>query len=228
MSLPLTSEDHRRETPSVLLLPIARLEPRVPSTTIRTLYLRGSITDTMTIMRSVFLMLLLAGLTGCYGSCSDYGDSLSTPQGCSCLENLYGCGPLDYPTGFGFISGRLAATKKVTNTQDWKLNLNRVSSNCPSLKPKLSSHVLATQNGRRWKIVAGSLGSATLTTAGRTSSGRVRRLLPSAGLCLATIDISMTGVPSVNAVAPTTVRGTVNCAIGGSKCNFVYRGSATR
>jgi hypothetical protein len=174
--------------------------------------------------------LLLLALAGCYGTCSDYKNSLSTPPGCGCLENLYGCGPFDYPTGYGFT--RAAATtvsvKSRTASETWRVDLNRESSTCPSLRPRLTFSVSASRAKEIWTIGAPQIGTARLSTRNGRRVARRRRNVASAGFCRVTMDLALNSVPAIGSSVPVTVQGDVNCLLSGLQCRFSYRGRVSR
>jgi hypothetical protein len=175
-------------------------------------------------------LVLLVVLAGCSGTCSDYRNSLSTPPGCGCLENLYGCGPFDYPTGYGFA--RAASTsisaKPRAVSETWSVDLNRESSTCPSLKPRITFRVSASRGKEIWTIGAPQLGTARLSTRNGRRVARLRRNVASVGFCRVTMDLALNSVPAVGSSVPVTVQGDVNCLLSGLQCRFSYRGRVSR
>jgi len=189
---------------------------------------------------------------GCAGSsCSDYSDNLfGPPPGCECLDNAYGCGAFDYPTGYGYaqqssaVQGlvvRAAAKKTASAGDSYKLQLTQRSSTCPNIAKGFSADVVlsaAAAGAVRRKISNAQFGSVTLrrVSTGKQSgrskafSGSIARRVPMLAGCNLALNLQFNGLPQTGAAFTKntakqnsgTVAGKVTCSAIKYSCAFVY------
>lgn len=175
--------------------------------------------------RGILFTALLANLAGCAGgTCADYADDIwGPPPGCSCLENAYGCGPFDYPTGYGYAhqSARsVAATGRTLN-----LTLTKVRSSCPALLRKVSTSFALRRGNQRQSLYSASLGTITLTSTSPRIKARTTRAIPMLPGCKVALSLQGSALPASGKTASVTVSGSVKCAAPSYSCSFEYRGS---
>lgn len=171
------------------------------------------------------LILLVALAAGCAGStCSDYADNLfGAPPGCGCLYNAYGCGPFDYPTGYGYATSKNAAVKSISSGKTLTLVLTKQSSTCPSLLSNVSTQFSVASVGKARRLKSPQLGAILLTPRRGRLTGKVTRTVPLISNCSLALDINVSSLPTKSTPTSGTVKGRVSCRSSSFSCDFQYR-----
>lgn len=174
---------------------------------------------------AILLAFILVGAGGCAGgTCADYANDIwGPPPGCSCLENAYGCGPFDYPTGYGYArqnARSIAATGRTVS-----LTLTKVRSSCPALLRKVSSSFTIRRTNKRQSLYSPSFGAIALSSTSPRLKARITRAIPMLHGCQVSLTLQGSALPAVGRSASVTVNGSVECAAPSYSCSFEYRGT---
>jgi hypothetical protein len=187
-----------------------------------------------TALRNLLLLALFAAATGCAsGTCSDYKDNIfGNPPGCECLDSAFGCGPFDYPTGYGYAESSressLASKMSASGSNKFvSVSLTQVSSTCPGLLKKVSTSVTVASAKKAKRIRSAQLGSVLLSSQRGKLRGKIKRAVPLVPQCAITLDLILSGLPTKKSSSSGVINGAVTCQDSSFSCAFVYRADLT-
>ena len=191
------------------------------------------------VVRNFLLLVFFAAATGCAsGTCSDYKDNIfGNPPGCECLDSAFGCGPFDYPTGYGYAeslktasgaSHSMASQSGASGSNKLvKVSLTQVSSSCPGLLRELSTRVTVSSTRKAKRIRSSQLGSVVLSSQRGKLRGKIKRAVPLVPQCAVTLDLLFSRMPTRASSSSGVINGTVTCEQTSFSCAFVYRADLT-